>query len=423
MIGDIRDGQIRRLGFGAVCWLGLLLSTPPAQAQGTQDGLRVFGFFQSQFQARDGDDEDFSTSFSTQQLNLFLQRPITPRWFAFVNFEAVNSYSSRHGWGSFGLEEAWVRYSFLRQHNIKIGQFIPVYNGFNEVKNRMPVFPYIVRPLVYESSYDDFLALEEYWPARGYLQASGWFARGADKLEYAVYLGNSPNINSDPSWQTGIDTTDAMLVGGRLGLRRGDVALGLSYTRERVDIGSIDNTFVQHNRQAATDMGWKGHSRLLRQRRGFDLSWNTRRFFLDAEGTEVDYSGLKLPRPRDGTGGPPGLGGEIVDADEDLLEALHPSLDKQFVYATLGMRPTEQTSVYATLWIIEEDLFMDGLKIVIRVPSVGASWHLNDRITFKAQCALDEIATEVEPALSPHFPIEDDEETGYLGALAVTVFF
>ena len=345
-----------------------------------------------------------------------------------MNFEAVNSFSSRKDWGSFSLEEAWVRYSCHNQHSVKLGQFIPVYNSFNVIKNRMPVFPYIIRPLVYEASFDEFLALEEYWPGRAFLQASGWFGRDVGKLEYALYVGNSPNINSDPDeGRTGADTTDAMLIGGRLGMRHGPLGYGLSYTRASIDIESIDNTFVQINRQTTQGLGWRHDSRLVRQRFGWDVSWRGSRFFLEAESTDVDYSGHDpAPEDWDPESRPPVDREHEIDPgawSPELREALQPSLDKLFHYATVGCRPRDQYVLYGSFSRTEEDLLINGMKMVMRVLTFGGAYDVNDRIVLKMQVALDEIDVKVDEALRPVSEVKADRDEGHLGSAAVTVFF
>ena len=144
-----------------------------------------------------------------QQQNLFIQRDIDRGWRAFLSYEFVNSFSSARRWGSASLEEAWLRYRAGPSLSLKLGQSIPVFNDFNETKNRTALLPYILRPLVYETSFAEFVAVEEYLPQRAFAQAYGHFTRGRLKLDYAVYVGNGPNLNDDPDvGQTGVDTTE-----------------------------------------------------------------------------------------------------------------------------------------------------------------------------------------------------------------------
>jgi len=185
-----------------------LLSCGLAQlyAQPAGLNLKVFGYFQASVWYEQGlDSLDKEKSFGLQQLNLFLQKDLTPNWRMFVNFEFVNSYSSFRNWGAHNLEEAWVSYRRSEQFNLKLGLQVPTFNNLNEIKNRTPVLPYIIRPLAYESSLNEILSLEEFAPAQAFAQAHGFIPARELKLDYAVFVGNSPNINSDPrEGQTGV---------------------------------------------------------------------------------------------------------------------------------------------------------------------------------------------------------------------------
>jgi hypothetical protein len=389
------------------CLLGLVLLCTPAQAL---DDLNVFGYFQSTFRA-DDDRDGWATSFSVQQLNLFLQHRLTARWTGFVNLEAVNSFSTQRNTGDFSLEEAWVRYSVHKQHNLKLGQLIPVFGKLNEVKNRTPVLPYIIRPLVYEAALGEILALEEYWPGRAYTQVAGWWDLPLARLEYAAYLGNSPNINTDPeSGQTGADTTASLLVGGRIGLQRGRLRLGHSYTREGVDVRSIDNTFVQRNRDVVER--FEGHiiPELRRQRFAWDASWESERYYLSGELIDVDYSGWPASLRLDDAG-----------PAAELPEHLQPSLDKLFAYVVVGWLPAERWETYLLTSSIEEDLLIDGIKYRIETVAAGAAFHVTDRTVLKAQAAWRDDEGESDDRLGA-FPVPH-EHTSYLYALAVSVFF
>ena len=87
-----------------------LCLTSGAWAQAGERDLRLFGYFQNNFFHSQANFKDGrvvkQNSFSVQQLNVFLQRDLAPKWTALVNFETLNSYSSSRDWGAFNLEEA-----------------------------------------------------------------------------------------------------------------------------------------------------------------------------------------------------------------------------------------------------------------------------------------------------------------------------
>ena len=210
----------------------ILLGVSAAFAQSDNAGPKVFGYFQASL----GFEEDVETSrqsnsFTLQQLNLFLQKDLMPSWTAFINLEFVNSYSSILSWGAFSLEEAWINYRRSDQFKLKLGLLTPAFNNLNEIKNRTPLLPYIIRPIVYESSLREIFAIEDFTPARAFVQAHGFFPAGNTKFDYAAYLGNSPSVNNDPyHGPTGLDTSRTFLLGSRVGIRHKFFKAGISTT-------------------------------------------------------------------------------------------------------------------------------------------------------------------------------------------------
>lgn len=348
---------------------------PLVQAQSGPSDLKVFGYFQIQAQYESGSDlDDEHTSFSVQQLNIFMQKDLARRWTSLVNFELLNNYSSFRGWGGFNLEEAWIRYRSSRQFNVKIGLHIPPFNALNEIKNRMPLLPYIVRPLIYESSLGEVVALEEFAPQRAFLQVYGILPLpgGNMKLDYAAYTGNSPNIRGtgDIGGTTGIDTTAYFLMGARLGIRLNEfgneLRIGASITHDRTNrlkgaeqfAGGDEDRFV-------------GRPRI---RKGVDFSYRLHRFSLEAEYVFADYD----------------FGDERISADSE------------FYYATLGYDVSEELFVYGSYWFTRQygttTIFPVGIQVAenelitgyqdIRIPTLGISYLFSDTINAKAQYAF-----------------------------------
>jgi hypothetical protein len=281
--------------------------------------IKIFGYFQTSFRhTTELESDPEQNSFNLQQLNLFFQKDFSQNWTAFVNFEFLNNFSSSRQWGSANLEEAWLKYRSGKEFNLKLGLQIPIFNNLNEIKNRTPVLPYIIRPLVYEASFSEFIPVEEYLPTRAYIQAYGFAPLSAEaKFEYAAYIGNSPNISrprpdSEGDFQTGVDTTATFLVGGRLGLRHRELKAGVSATLDNVNyfkgveiiVGGAPSRFDE----------------IRRFRLGGDLSYSFGPFSLESEFILVTY-------------------------DDDIEEA---SLDKRFFYATLGYHLNERLLVYGS---------------------------------------------------------------------------
>ena len=371
----------------------LIFVSTSSFAQSWSSPLKVFGFFQNSFMHSShlGGVKDANT-FNTQQLNLFFQKDLAKNWTSFVNFEILNNFSSSKQWGSMNLEEAWIKYYAGPQFTLRLGLQIPIFNNLNEIKNKTPLLPYIVRPLVYESSFGEFLALEQMTPERTFIQTNGFIPIAKSKLDYALYLGNSPNINDDSRrGQTGVDTTNTFLLGARLGLRIHDLKMGISAT--------YDKTNMYKNAEPYLGLPANFLEKVPRMRLGGDLSFDFHDFRWESEFISVQY-----------------------DDDVDEME-----LDKWFHSFTLGYFIDEEVFIYYSYWLTDEyytfvtadndDISVLNGRVKVKVPTVGLSYQMTERITFKGQFAQARVTD------SKNFKIVEEHVTENIFSLAVSVFF
>ena len=225
------------------------------------------------------------------------------------------------------------------------------------------MLPYVTRPLVYEASLD-FIPLEEFVPERAFIQAYGVLPLQSVKFDYALYAGNSPNISTlQSNGQSGLDTTNTFLFGGRVGLRLlNNIKAGVSLTHEKT------NQF-QRNFPEFVD----ALEKIGRLRFGADLSFQFSQFFFEGEYISVEY-----------------------DERARIIE-----FDKQFYYGTIGWRPRENLVLYGSYWRTRSNQnqrpeVADGAptpplneirnyKRTVKSPSFGAAYTIHDRIVLKAQ--------------------------------------
>ena len=214
-----------------------------------QNGLELDGTLDNSFE---------TNSFALHQLNLFLQKQITNETTFFLNVEATGSFSTRYQSGTFNIQEGWINHRFNSMLNLKVGLLLPVYNNLSEIKNRLPLFPYLIRPLVYEDLFEGLFNIENYYPQRAYLQLSGLTSISSDMIfEYALYVGNSePSYLSNRPPGQGIGTEQAsgtlyrgenltkmLAYGGRI---------GLSNYEETFKVG-LSGSFDHDNRNEPTE--------------------------------------------------------------------------------------------------------------------------------------------------------------------------
>ena len=384
---------------GMLCLAVLFAGVTTASAQTDESPIRVFGYFQTQFSQNDGNPirNENSNSFLLQQLNVFLQKDLAPDFSALIDVEIINTLSTSRATGALNMEEVWVRYRAGREFNLKVGLQIPIFNHLNTIKNRTPILPYVIRPLVYEESFDQIASLEEFVPEQAFVQAYGTLAPpGALRFDYALFLGNSPNerTNDDMRGQAGVDTTNTFLVGGRVGVRMPLLKFGISATYEEVN-----------------------------------------RFTFLADRTDIPISDLTaIPRTRFGADlrflfGPIGFEGELIyvhyNEDIDIIDS-----NKLFYYGTLSFLLLDRLTLYTTYWVTREDriLFLPGMiendqppmavpdfTATNRAPSFGFAYDLRGRVVLKGQ--FTRVSRSVDNPILSSVP-------GYSTySLGVSVFF
>ncbi len=371
-------------------------------AQLTESPIKIFGYFQNEFEYQTNTDKqvrNYANSFALQQLNLFFQKDLGKNWTSLVNFEIINSFSSLDQQGGFKLDEAWVRFRSSKQFKLKLGLQIPIFNNLNVNKNRTPVLPYIIRPLVYETAFREDVQIDEYVPSRAYVQIYGFIPSHDWKIDHALYLGNTPNImNIAGPGRSGLDTTSSVLIGGRLGIRYKELKMGVSAARDIVNNFTGYETFLFN--QASLVISPSKFKKVQRIRIGSDLSYNYRNFSFESEYIQVTY-------------------------DFDIPGF---SYDKNFYYATVGYYITEPLYIYLSYWLNEDDyppfLFENPITklrntktgtVSINVPNIGLSYNFNDRIIIKAQYARVKVISS-DKNLHP-------DRKFHFWATAISVFF
>ena len=108
------------------CTIAIFFMTCLGFSQEADNPIKVFGFFQNSFSHITHDNKINYNSFNMQQLNILLQKDLLEDWTAFINFQAVNNFSAERRWGSYSIEEAWIRYRFDNHMNLLHGNHLIV---------------------------------------------------------------------------------------------------------------------------------------------------------------------------------------------------------------------------------------------------------------------------------------------------------
>jgi len=369
-----------------------LLNLSPAYSQ---EDLNVFGFFQSMFQYAPSTWEfsnsqfdiseklEFeSKSFLMQQMNLFFRKDLSSDLNVWINFQFTNTFSHERRWGTFNVEEAWLRYRHSNLFNLKAGLLIPRFNNLNEVKNRMPYLSYILRPLIYEETFSEVIGQsEDYVPQRAFLQTYGEIGLGHDiALDYAAYVGDSEaaffvNDDADFVFQSGVDTTMNFLVGGRLGVKTSALKFGGSLTLDKDNLAAF------------------GLGAVRRTRIGGDLSFMISRLSFEGEVILIKHE-------------------SVANVD----------LDKLFYYGMLQYDFTDQFFGYLFHSRVKDDfnpVFEDGIFAY----SPGVGYRVKDTVVIKAQY-IKTISNDGMIPPSEEFPIPFDFEfDANFFSVALSIFF
>lgn len=325
---------------------------------------------------------DFVSS-NAQQMNLFLRKELSSSFTAWVNLEFVNSFASDKTWGSFSLEEAWMNYQYNDAFNVKAGLLIPRFNHLNEIKNRMPILPYITRPLIYESTLANTVDQTNYVPERAFLQVSGNVPVSIFTFDYSLFGGHAERsfINSKVSggMETGTDSASFKTFGGRVGVSYEGIWLGVSASSDKDNLMSTLKEVVP------------------RKRFGIDIGVNNLYgFFLDGEYVGVSLSPTKTSQ----------------------------DLNKVFCYGTFGYNITDQFYIYGTASFIR-DRASTSLKDGMRGNNYGAGYKPIESVVVKAEYATYSGKSEfllatapTQPALTTHWSLKAE-----IFQVAVSVLF
>ena len=347
-----------------------------------QSDLEIYGYVQPAFEAYhtwwspsppEGENNYHFNVVGINQANVFFSKNLSEKFTAFVNMEFINNYNSGNGWGSFSLQEAYVRWDARDYFKVKIGLALPAFNNLMEIYNRTPLLPYILRPKLYAVDAGNLVDFFNILPQKALLHVNGIIPVQDLKVDYAAYVlapvnnsFSSPTNNLLPGYVSfGQPATADVGLGGRLGIHTADLKAGVSFTRD------IENqsAFVYNTDGDVADLG-----SMTRYRFGADFSITVGKFSLAAE-----YLVTKTITP------------QTIQDSLDVWHAAAPydignSFRKYFYYATLQYDVSDQLFAYAMYdnLMDETNPYYFGLDGYGGV-SIGAGYRVNDLLILKLQ--------------------------------------
>jgi len=337
-----------------------------------------------------------SDSFVMQQLNLFFTRPLGDNITFFLNTEFTANYNTKLSSGDMNIQEAWVAYRPRDEFQVKFGLLLPVYNNLNEIQNRFPLFPYIIRPIVYESFLEQLVQPADYLPQRAFLQISG-LRNISNKLlaEYAIYVGNlesdynasragtgTGDSDENFSYFRGEELSPKNMFGFRMGIksRNESFKFGISGTHDYDNRRTVSSfSLARFPIQQIPILG-----DVSRYRIASDLS-----FFAGPFAFEAEYI-------------------KVLHRNSALMNLLGISLDKDFVYANLTWNINQKSFIYAGYSLIRNEAFEYVMPNSpdykgLNVSTIGGGWRLNDYIVAKGQFVYGTVGTNQYVTIDTNF--------------------
>jgi hypothetical protein len=308
-----------------------------------------------------------TTTFSLQEMDLFLHKNFSPTVSCLVDLQFLNTFSTEKGWGDLNLDEAWVKFSPSRLFELRVGYIVPTFNNFNEIKTKFPLFPYIQRPIVYESSMGSIMG-GAFLPLHAAAQIDGTAPVGSIKLDYALYGGNSEFMQVNDMGSIS-DSSNYKAGGMRVGMRGFDLKFGVSATYDYCRNDQINSSITTANSMPGSTTQYSSLGSTPRYRIGLDLSYSKFGFTVESEYIYVkeSFTGDQKAIINDLV-----LGNVLPSTDQNMYVAfgsiMYDFLDRYFVFAgySVARNPT-----------MSDDPF--------KSPLGGAGMHINDNVTLKWQ--------------------------------------
>jgi hypothetical protein len=347
-----------------------------------QSPIDIYGYAQSSFYMfhntftpypPSGEDNYTYKNMGVNQLNLFFGKDLGDDFSGFINFEFINNYSSNNGFGSFNLQEAYLKWDYSDFLKVKFGMLIPQFNSLFEIYNRTPLLPYLIMPKLYDATSGDLVNTFDILPQKALIQLNGSVPVESANIEYALFMGNPPNSyisspanNILPGYVPyGQSAVNFISVGGRLGIKLNNFRAGVSASFDQYN-GRI---FIKDSQGDTADIG-----DINRARYGADLYYKIWNFELSGE-----YLIVKNFVP------------SAIQDSLNLWSSQDPyfignSLDKKFYYATLLYNITDNLFCYVMWDYLNDEInpYYFGLDGYYGY-HFGGGYNINDNIVLKFQ--------------------------------------
>lgn len=196
--------------------------------------LRLYGFFDLEFEKADGGQGDTKGSFDQHRFNLLLEAPLNNNFSvkAHIEYEHSPKFSSGSGKGDMTIEWAYAEYIINNNFRIRGGTFLTPFGLYNEVHDASPAYEFIRIPYgIYRAdTIGGFAMFSKY--STGINLTGNHFISSNTNISYDLYTANGENDTKNEAEK---DDNNNKTIGGRINVTTvSDLTIGGSYFSDKI---------------------------------------------------------------------------------------------------------------------------------------------------------------------------------------------
>lgn len=191
--------------------------------------LRLYGFFDLEFEKADGGQGDTNGSFDQHRFNLLFDAPLNNNFSikAHIEYEHSPKISSNSNKGEITIEWAYAEYVINNNFSIRGGTFLTPFGLYNEIHDASPTYEFIRNPYgIYRADTVGGFAMFPKFSTGINLIGNHFIASNLN-ITYDLYTANGEN---DTKNEAENDENNNKAFGGRINVTPvSDLTLGVSY--------------------------------------------------------------------------------------------------------------------------------------------------------------------------------------------------
>lgn len=204
--------------------------------------LRLYGFFDLEFEKADGGQGDTKGSFDQHRFNLLLEAPLNNNFSvkAHIEYEHSPKFSNGSGKGDMTIEWAYAEYIINNNFRIRGGTFLTPFGLYNEVHDASPAYEFIRVPYgIYRAdTLGGFAMFQKF--GTGINLTGNHFIGSNTNITYDLYTANGENDTNNEAEK---DENNNKAIGGRISVTPiSDLTVGGSYFYDKKGTSEVSHS-------------------------------------------------------------------------------------------------------------------------------------------------------------------------------------